>query len=159
MDHGNGDTGYSGSGSHGLRGNKDPSLPPQPDAHGRGDSDTHQPTRLAGNPSGWGLRPGSLSMEGGVAGGVSDSLPTPPRPALTLPPLMGLVPDLGRPAQPQNRCISALSLRHRFGWRLHILGGVTALAQQSRELARTHFKDKKKEVQRGLAACPRSPSQ
>lgn len=86
MDHGNGDTGCSGSGSHGLRGNKDPSLPPQPDAHGRGDSDTHQPTRLAGNPSGWGLRPGSLSMEGGVAGGVSDSLPPPtpsPHPSST----------------------------------------------------------------------------
>lgn len=72
-----GHRGCSGSGSHGLRGNKDPSLPPQLDAHGRGNSGTHQSTGLAGNPPGWGLRPG---MEGWVAGGVSDSLPPTPSP-------------------------------------------------------------------------------
>ncbi|EDL19982.1 mCG128631, isoform CRA_a [Mus musculus] len=42
--------------------------------------------------------------------------------ALTIPPLMGLIPDLGRPAQPQTQGISALSSRRRSGCCLHILG-------------------------------------
>lgn len=83
LEHGGYWGGVGVSRSHGLRGNKDPSLPPQLDVHGRGDPNTHQPTRLAGNCLGRRLRPGGLSKEGGFAGDVPDSHSLTPGPSST----------------------------------------------------------------------------
>lgn len=95
-------------------------------------------------------------MEGGVAGGVSDPPPRPsPYPSFTF----GTRPRPGASSAASN----PVHLRTLIATSLSMVivhpQGVTALAQQSREVVRTHFKDKEKEVQRGLAACPRSPSQ
>lgn len=124
MGHGNWDTegtGEGGSRSHGLRGNKDPSLPPQLDVHGRGDSNTHQPTRLAGNCLGRGLHPRDLSKEGGLAGDVPDSpsLTPGPYPSSTC----GTHSRLGRPVHLRTLIATSLwmmirhppSGSHRFG--------------------------------------------
>lgn len=122
MGHGNWDTegaGGGGSRSHGLRGNKDPSLPLQLDVHGRGDPNTHQPTRLAGNCLGRRLRPGGLTKEGGLAGDVPDSHSLTPGPSST----SGTHSRLGAPsASPHPHCDIALdddppSESHRFGKR------------------------------------------
>lgn len=76
--------------------------------------------------------------------------PIPSRQAL--PPLLGLIPDLGRPVH--LRTLIATSL-----WMMILPRKATALAKEPRKVVRTHFRDKEKEVQRGVSVCPRSHSQ